>query len=279
MTGDYNTLWEQALRHFPRDSQFAFEPFLRESVERTLGKAGQEVDAFVEANGARIWTHFKKKNYYLRKQGRIPLFRIIDEKARIICWSSNADQDVGAPGISARPWILSSIDSLTDTEYEYVASCAFQLEGAYTKVSDRSGDNNVDFYATFRAPFQPQILQNVAGDVKIIGQSKKYGAPVSVGKVREFAYTLNEIRHLSSNIRDQIPVWFRSAKGPIVGIILSHTGFQSGAVSKAKQEGVILCDSFFIAETLAVSNLLKGGESAPQRANFFHSTVKNFGGA
>ena len=75
MIGDYGKIWNHALRYYPEESTFGFEPFLRHAAASALGKEGQALDTFVNYHCARIWADFKKKNYHLNKTGGFPCSR------------------------------------------------------------------------------------------------------------------------------------------------------------------------------------------------------------
>jgi hypothetical protein len=64
----------------------------------------------------------------------------------------------------------------------------------------------------------------------------------------------------------QIPTWFHSAKGPIIGLIISHSGFQSGAEDTAKNHGILTADTMDLAEIAARSRRIPESLGAEDRA-------------
>src|SRR5207247_8381220 len=76
-------------------------------------------------------------------------------------------------------------------------------------------------------------FSGTSSPILIVGQSKKYWSPVSVDKVKEFALTLEQVRHRSPQVPIPLPTWFVLSRGPVVGWMLAHSGFQTGAADFA----------------------------------------------
>jgi len=147
------------------------------------------------------------------------------------------------------------IDSLTDREFEALACVALRLAGASeTRLTPPSNEGGVDFFALITSPAHSHLFSGSTHPLRIIGQSKKYSGPVQVGAFKEFLKTIDEVKYGGEPKTERIvPPWFHSVRGPIIGLMIGHTGFQSGAESRARRHGVILADSLDMAEMVAVS--------------------------
>jgi hypothetical protein len=132
---------------------------------------------------------------------------------------------------------------------------ALRFVGATETVLTPPGnEGGVDFFALLPAPGPCRLFSGGSHPLRIIGQSKKYLSAVQVGKFDENLKTIDEVNHGGEPKTEQfVPPWFHAVRGPIVGLMIAHTGFQAGAETRARKHGVIVADSLDVAEMLALS--------------------------
>lgn len=78
---------------------------------------------------------------------------------------------------------------------------------------------------------------------------------------------MQNVRHLSERVRRHIPTWFHDSRGPIIGWIMSHSGYQTGAADEAKNHGIIISDTLDLAELICLSNTFHANLPPSNRAD------------
>lgn len=184
-----------------------------------------------------------------------------------LCASSQADDvSLGTRAI-ARPKLLQAIDLLSDREYEALACVAADALSAKNSLLTPAGnEGGIDFLVSLPIGVSSHIFSAPGSGLRIVGQSKKYASPLAVDRLDQFLQTMHNVRHRDSRVRAHIPAWFDQASGPIVGWIISHSGFQSGTADEAKKHGVVLSDSLDVTELISLSTSFAPGESPSARA-------------
>jgi predicted helicase len=160
------------------------------------------------------------------------------------------------------------IDALDDREYEALGCVVSQLGGASeTFLNPGRNDAGIDFFARIPSPSHCHLFGGGIHPLRIVAQCKKYKTAVQGDKVDAFITTIQKVKHRGeTKIEARIPIWFHEARGPIVGLIISHMGFQSGARDTAKNHGIITADSMDLAEIAATSKNLAENLGADKRA-------------
>ena len=207
-------------------------------------------------------------------KGRQPLIEIIDRERRQFrpYWSTvdetDPDSIILSNKLKSRPYLFQQISLLDDRQYEALGSVTCKLLGASkTHLTVPKGDGGIDFFAVLRMRGTSHVLHSPLSALRIVGQSKKYTTPVNLEKVDSFRAVLNDIRCRSERAVRVLPTWFSQYRGPIAGWMMGHRGFQSGAIAKARAEGLLLSDSRDLAEIIAYSSKLHPLEDYKLRGN------------
>jgi len=168
------------------------------------------------------------------------------------------------------------IDGLNDREYEALACVSLGLVGASeTFLTPPGNEGGVDFFALLPSLGRCHLFAGGHYPLRIIGQSKKYASAVEAGEFKEFLTTIEEVKHGGQSKTEKIvPPWFRAAYGPIVGLVIAHSGFQSGAETRARQHGVITADSLDMAEIVALSRAIPEHLGSGGRANDCQTRIR-----
>ena len=266
----------------PRGEQ-EFDELLRTAAIEALNKDPTMVDAYVQANSHRFWNEIRKASTEVAELGLLPLCRGYTVPPTKRCtWIptgpfGSAEEERRSIGLSHRPSLLRRIDALTHREYEAIAAYIAELGGADTAVVTPPGnEGGVDMFARLTQPLSCHIFSGPATPVRLVGQSKKYETKVPVEKVREFITTLNDIRHDTTRMSRIIPAWFKASRGPIIGWMISHSGFQSGAVTVANSHGILLSTSLDIAEVCCQSARLMHCADANARIAEMQTRVAHY---
>ena len=155
--------------------------------------------------------------------------------------------------LALRGAILSTLERLNWREYEALGCLVMRLaRAARIKLTEPGNDGGVDWFALVPCKHKCHLLPSPSRHLRIVGQSKKYNHSLNEERVRSFFHILNDLRTMSGSIKDHVPSWFWSSEGPIVGMMVAHSGFDSGAIAHCRREGVIAADSWDIAETLSL---------------------------
>lgn len=175
----------------------------------------------------------------------------------------------------SRPSILRQLDTLNDREYEAMACVACNAIGARFQVLTPSGnEGGIDFIATLPMKNSCHIFSAIGSELRIIGQCKKYQTPVTVDRLDQFIQTMNNVRYRNERVRKHLPSWFEEARGPIIGWIVAHAGYQTGASDQAKAHGIILSDTIDMTELFSFSPSFYTSDSPVTRALHLYNQCK-----
>lgn len=257
------------------------ETMLNASIS-ALELAKIDAERFSEAALRRFWNYFLEKTDNDEKRGLSLLFKI-DESCpyrlmyipRFLARSSDKRQRLKGLKLVTRPAMLALIDTFNDREYEALGCVMSMFAGAMrTKLTPRGNEGGVDFFASIVQPARCHLFSGTVGPLRIIGQTKRYGEPVSKGEMRDFITTINQIENRSPETEKHVPSWFRTCRGPLAGWFIAHHGLQSGAESLANDHGIIVSDSLDLAEIAALSRVLEYYNSADERATMLRNMVE-----
>lgn len=261
------------------DGIVPFRDTLQRAARVALGKDALAADAYVESNVKSVWSYLLRTQEEEERRGISRIFDVVDAMALTLRWCSPSPH--GPPARHAaklrhRPAMLSMIDALTDREFEALACVSLRLVGATETILTPPGnEGGVDFFALIPSPGRCHLFSGGSHPLRIIGQSKKYSSAVQVGKFKEFLETIAEVKHGGEPKTEKVvPPWFHAVRGPIIGLMIAHTGFQAGAETRARKHGVIVADSLDMAEILALSRGIPEYLTGAERASECRSRIR-----
>ena len=239
-----------------------------------LDKDRVDAEAFVESNLNRYWNWFLEELDDQRARGIIPFFSVPDRTRKAFAvrheeLRSSEDAAMVRQGVlcSCRPAVLARISALNDRQYEALSCLLCRSIGAVNVyLTPPGGEGGIDFVANIMLASKSHIFSGMGREFRLIGQSKKYETRVSVDRIDQFLRTMENVRGRSKRVSDQLPVWFDVSAGPIIGWMISHSGFQSGSSNEAKQHGLILSDTLDVTETLSLADSFYATSTAAIRA-------------
>jgi Restriction endonuclease len=252
---------------------FSLRDVLQVGAEIVLKKSTMEAEGYAEANLNTFWNYVLTAQDEDERRGIRRVLTIADSAARMLKWYAPRPGDNqkcihDLARLRHRPAFLKMIDALTSREYEALACVAMKLIGASeVELTPGGTEGGVDFFALLLPPAHCHLFAGSTNPVRIIGQSKKYTSPVGVDKFKEFLTTITEVKHRGEPKTERvIPTWFQTVRGPIVGCMIAHSGFQSGSMTRARNHGIITADSLDVAEMLALSRGIPEHLNGPARA-------------
>lgn len=247
---------------FP-EGELRFDDLLILAGGQALGKDAISAAQYAAANATRHWNDLCNQSRHDIERGLRPLFRITDMLGRKAVWyprlstSPLPHKQKRAIALSiTRPHALRCIDLLTDRQYEALGCVISRLAGAdRVKLTPPGNEGGIDFFARLRVAGSSHLFSGSYTPIRVVGQCKKYAGRVTVDKVRDFITTLDSVRYQAATLmeKDLIPAWFSSSYGPMIGWIISHSGWQSGAQTLANNHGIVLSSSLDLAEVVAQS--------------------------
>ncbi|AIV48798.1 hypothetical protein TR70_1129 [Burkholderia pseudomallei] len=241
-----------------------FASLLTSAAQEVLGKDAIAAAAYVEAAGTRMFNALIAASDHDRATGRCPLlYRGTQRRdCEFVPLLDGLDRREKQWHLRSRrrPALLREIDALNDREYEALGCVASLIAGADKALLTPPGnEGGVDFFARIKHPAFTHIFGGANTPIRIIGQCKKYSSPVTDDRIRDFTTTVRDVCHASLSMERLVPRWFRESGGPIVGWVISHSGFQSGAITRGRNQGFILSTSLDLAELFSQSRTLPGG--------------------
>ena len=224
-----------------------------------IGLETAQAEEYAYRNRTRIWSRIVKRIDEEELKGLSATFEIVDRARYDLRWYPYINP--GDPRtltffkkrLSRRGDLLDFIDSLEvdSRDYEALGCIISKYSGAKRwHLTPRGNDAGIDFMAAIPSTSRSHLFPHPNKNIKVIGQSKKWDQPIPKSEVKKLSYTLNDIRHNSSDLTDIIPAWFIASRGALIGCIISHSGVQAGAQTIADQHGIILADSRDVAEIL-----------------------------
>jgi hypothetical protein len=254
---------------------------LQRGAHVVLGKDALAAEAYAESNLNAFWNYLLKEQESDNRRGVSRVFEIIDPMARTLRWCpvpshSPSMQTRRIARLRHRPAMLSMIDTLDDREYEALACVSLSLVGASeTLLTPPGNEGGVDFFALLPSPGRCHLFSGGHHPLRIVGQSKKYTNAMGAGEFKEFLTTMEEVKHGGQPKTEKVvPAWFRAVYGPIVGLVIAHSGFQSGAATRARQHGVLTAESLDIAEIVALSKAIPEHLAGADRAMECKSRIR-----
>lgn len=258
---------------------FKFEDYYTQATVEVLGKNTFDAKQYVQANINRIWNYILEENRKNNKKGIIPIFSVVDFHAKtaiyppyLPCTEKKARFVLRC--LNTRPIILKKIDSLDPRQYEALGCLSSTISGADKYLLTPPGnEGGVDFFSRVRQPATNHIFSGSYAPLRIIGQSKKYSQKVTIGKVKEFKTAIDHVKLKYGKAKNLVPDWFSSMQGPVVGWMIAQSGFQSGALDYAKDEGIILSDTVDISEIITQSKKFYPNIDGAKRADVLEKEV------
>ena len=259
---------------FP-EGELLFADVLRRGAIEALGKDPIDADGYAQANETRIWNAVQRAAAADRERGLFPRIQVSDAGLRRATWTLRLRGD----GLSsrerrrrvrarARAPILRGIDNLSPREYEALGAVASRFAGAdRTCLTPQSGEGGIDFFARLRQPGSTHVFSGLTAPFRVVGQAKKYWDKVGVEKVREFVTSIEGIRHQAAHLEPLVPAWFSDSSGPVVGWLISHSGFQSGAETLARNHGILISASLDLAEVCSQARAHSEEATPAERAS------------
>ncbi len=245
------------------------------SCESLLTQAAQDcfkydaysAAAYAEANKAEFWNFVVKANELHTARGVSSSFLIQSSETRSFHCYPAPEQLRGKARLNAirvqdRPAILRMIYDLTDREYEAMSCVLLEALGATrVNVTRKGTEGGIDAFGLIEHARASHLLGSIHHPLRVVVQSKMWSNPIGPDAMKVFLQTLHEVREGGQPQTNAIvPSWFKEARGAMIGLIVSHKGFQSGADSRARSQGILIADSIDVAEVIALRRNLYGSE-------------------
>lgn len=258
---------------------FSLDALVLRFAQDVLAKDSLAAEAYTQASRNVRWNDVVLLQAELEEKGASPLLVEVDSEARTGKYL--APEAAGGPihrmraiRCGSRSGFLRSIDRLSDREYEALACLVSSCAGAdKVHLTPPGNEGGVDFFAIIRNPARCHVFQHSRSPLRVIGQCKKYSNAVGVDKVRQFIQTIASVCNQSALTEAHVPPWFRTASGPVVGWIIGHNGFQSGAITLARNHGIVLSDSLDLAEICAQSRRFPVHSDTEEHAQLLEKEV------
>jgi hypothetical protein len=260
-------------REQPRNGLIDFDILMADATSAALGLSGIDNSAYVASNSNRIWNALRLEQQLREKDGVNPILDLIDA-VRKCRWHSIPHGPVPPKEVrrrlrlSSRSTFIGRIDGLSWRQFEALGCAVAQLCGA-TKVHLTPSGNEcgIDFFATITVNGNNHIFSGDKTPLRIVGQSKKYESRVDVEKIKAFNEALVDLQKKEPKVTALVPAWFQNARGPIVGWMVAHKGFKSGAKTRAHNHGILVSDTVDLAEIAALSRELIETASPNERSD------------
>jgi len=222
---------------------------------------------YTEATFVAFWNYVLRTLEDHSRRGLSPSFSIQSSETRTFCcypvpYEAHGLVRRNAVRVQDRPTFLRMIDDVTDRQYEAMSCVLLEALGA-TKVelTRAQGDGGIDAFGLIERSYGSHLFGGTHHPIRFVVQSKKYKDAIDAGRMKEFIQTLSEVKYGGqSKTENVIPGWFKAARGPIIGFVVSHRGFQSGADSRARSHGILTADSVDLAEVIALKGSLYGSD-------------------
>jgi Restriction endonuclease len=279
-TSNKSKILEWFYRAKPRNGLIDFGDLMSDAAAGALSITGIDNAAFVASNSVRIWNALRSEQEIRKAQGVNPIFEMIDSVSKCR-WQATGRKSTSAGELRrqlrlmSRPAIIGEIDTLDWRQFEALGCTIVQLCGANQfHLTPPGNECGIDFFATITVNGNSHIFSGATSPIRIIGQSKKYESRVDEDRIKVFNETICDLQKRAPKITKLVPAWFQAARGPIVGWMVAHKGFKSGARTRAHSHGILLSDTIDLAEIAALSRELAETASPDDRAKELVEKVK-----
>lgn len=223
--------------------------------------------AYAEANKAEFWNFVVKVNEQHTARGVSSSFSIQSSETRSFhCYPAPEElrgrARLNAIRVQDRPAILRMIYDLTDREYEAMSCVLLEAIGATRVNLTRKGtEGGIDAFGLIEHARASHLLGSIHHPLRVVVQSKMWNEPIGPDPMKVFLQTLHELKEGGQpKTNAVVPGWFKEARGAMIGLIVSHKGFQSGADSRSRSQGILIADSIDVAEVIALRRSLYGSD-------------------
>lgn len=266
---------------FPAVVEFR-EAMLSASIH-ALGLSPIEAESFAEASLHTFWNYLLEKINHDYMRGISLTFEILESSSYLLKWtphiltrSPDKKERLRGLKLMARPSLLRLIDGLNEREYEALGCVVSILAGGtHIKLTPRGGEGGVDFFALIEQPGRCHLFSGRSGPLRIIGQTKKYGNPVSPGEMRDFITTITNVQKRHPDVEKHVPTWFRIVRGSVAGWFIAHQGLTGGAERLAHDHGIVISDALDLAEIIALSRKLDIYKPVKDRETKLRDLIEN----
>ena len=238
----------------------SFDDHLVDAVEISLRKSRIEAEFYAENHSDRLWNLLRRQIEDDRQRGLYPTFSEVGFSFKRLFWNpkyfpsgvSKYDRR-SRLRLRSRINILKSIKSMTSLQYEALSVLACKLSGAAHSCMTPNDDFGIDFFAVIPSMGKTHLFSGGSGPLRIVGQCKMYAKEVERPDIETFLAAIGRVHQRSAILKDLIPDWFVTERGPIIGWFVAHNGLQGRAREYANNFGIIHSDSRDIAEILTMS--------------------------
>ena len=233
----------------------SFTDYITCFANEVLGKETIDAQVYAQAGSRRLWNYILKRNEALEKKNLDIVLHSRDDMGMLFSSSNAVPLRSGKSLKLKHRWrVLSWLFEMDWRDYEYVgAFCLYLHGGEDVFITARGHEGGIDFGGIVDYFGPSQSLHSNGQRFRIIGQSKKFNGAANINKVREMNDVMTSVRKLAPKQSKQIPSNFKKTSGPLLCWMAAHSGFQSGASSLARENGIIVCDSVSLAEEILKS--------------------------
>lgn len=267
-------------KRYCKDQELAFFDLIREWLQISLKYDEVEIDRLATTKENGLWAKLLKEIESDKKRNIIPIFTILEQKERILQWIGLEKCDELSKkrwNYEIRPDLYTLIDAMDSRKYEALACVLCKLMGAECIYLTAPGnEGGIDFIAQIRFPPKAHFLFGAKGPIRIIGQCKFYSTKDTVGHMKEFVQTINDVHNWTFRAGGILPAWFKNGAGPIIGWHIANCGHQSGAVDYAKHYGVLISDTKELIETICTMKCPGAQGLNAQKLNFISTEIEKF---
>lgn len=267
------------LRQFYRTDYSAvvidFDEAVRSILCQSLNLSTMECDRVIGSYIREYWNELRRLGEADQQVGMEAPIRIVDLGGRrfspswraLLASERRRERALGY-AMKVRPYLLSAIDQLSWREFEGLGAVFMRSLGASrVRVGPGGDEGGVDFCALVPGHFRCHVFGGYPGQMRVIGQCKRFATPISLDRMQVFTSVLDDARRRHEKVMSQLPDWWQRSSGPIVGVFVSYTGFQSGALTRAREHGVMCAADVDVAHAMSLSRILPWHQPATQRAS------------
>jgi hypothetical protein len=253
------TIWNWLLRQ-DLSGIHSCRTLLEGAAKACLGRDPVSAAAYTEATATAFWNYVVEASADHAARGISTSFAIADNTTKTwdcypVPTGANSLKEEKALRVRSRPTYLRMIDNLNDRQFEALSCVLLEALGSSeVELTKGGGEGGIDAFGLILNADSSHILGSPHHPLRVIAQSKMQSRPMGADKMKEFFETINEVKYGGEHKTEEvIPHWFRSSRGPIIGMAISDKGFQGGAEKRARSRGILIVDSIDIAEVLATT--------------------------
>jgi len=214
-----------------------------------------EITDILDEIEKRVISYIKKKIKHCEEQSIAPPYEFDDYPPNMLLRYSLKHQE--EPQISFlrkhQGEILKAIKKMPWKGFENLCKHILEINGIIKSFLTPPCQEGIDFYGLIDMDkYFPGVLLRGC-KLRVIGQVKRVSIKIHQSWIRTFKTYCDDVKNKNGRVLRKFPKWFKEIETPILGIFITTSSFEKGAIRYARKEGITIKTGEQVVEDLIKS--------------------------